>query len=98
MQLISVIIPVYNVENYLDRCIQSVLSNSYRAIECICVNDGSNDRSLSILRKYESLDERVKVIDQPNSGVSFARNVGIKYSKVKYLAFVDADDCVLRLF
>lgn len=94
MPLVSVVIPVYNVEKYLDKCIQSVLSNSYRSIELICVNDGSKDKSLSILQKYARLDERVKVIDQPNGGVSSARNAGIKYSTGKYLAFIDADDYV----
>lgn len=94
MPLVSVVIPVYNVEKYLDKCIQSVLSNSYRSIELICVNDGSKDKILSILQKYARLDKRVKVIDQQNGGVSSARNAGIKYSTGKYLAFIDADDYV----
>ncbi|MDD6798677.1 MAG: glycosyltransferase [Clostridia bacterium] len=92
MDLISVIIPVYNTEEYLDSCIESVLNQSYKELEIIIVNDGSTDNSLEVIRKYAEKDARIKVIDKVNEGVSCARNTALKASKGKYIQFVDSDD------
>lgn len=91
-ELISVIIPVYNVENYVGRCIDSVINQTYRNIEVIIVNDGSEDESLDIVRKYEKKDSRIKVFNKENGGLSSARNVGLDNAKGKYIVFVDSDD------
>ena len=93
-KLISVIIPVYNVEAYLARCLDSVLNNTYRNVEVICVNDGSTDGSLAILREYEARDPRIVVIDKENGGVSSARNAGLDRMSGDYVTFIDADDYV----
>lgn len=90
--LISVIIPVYNTAPYLARCLDSVLNNTYRNLELICVNDGSTDDSLEILRDYERRDRRVVIIDKPNGGVSSARNAGLDRMTGEYMTFVDSDD------
>mgnify|MGYP000032580341 CR=1 FL=1 len=86
---ISVIIPVYNTERYLPRCLDSVLSNTYDNLEVICINDGSTDNSINILDNYKVSDERVVVINQKNSGVSAARNAGINVATGEYIAFID---------
>lgn len=91
---ISVIIPVYNTERYLPRCLDSVLSNTYDNLEVICINDGSTDNSINILDNYKVSDERVVVINQKNSGVSAARNAGINVATGEYIAFIDSDDWV----
>lgn len=93
--LVSVIIPVYNVESYLPRCLDSVLGQSLRDIEVICIDDGSSDASLAVLREYAGRDERVRVIAQTNLGVSAARNAGLDAAKGKWVAFVDSDDEVM---
>lgn len=90
--LISVIIPVYNTEKYLIRCLDSVIRNSYKNLQIICVNDGSTDRSLSILRQYEKKDPRIEVIDQPNQKLSAARNTGIDAASGDWIALLDSDD------
>lgn len=90
---ISVIIPVYNTERYLPRCLDSVLSNTHKNLEVICVNDGSIDNSINILDNYKASDERVIVINQENSGVSAARNAGLNVATGEYIAFIDSDDC-----
>ena len=92
---ISVIIPVYNAEEYLSECLKSIIGQSLREIEIICVNDGSTDRSLSILQYYAGIDKRVQVINQDNHGAGAARNTGMAVAKGKYLAFLDADDLYL---
>lgn len=92
--LISVIIPVYNTERYISRCLKSVLNNTYRNIEVICVDDGSTDGSLSELKKFEDMDERVRVITKKNGGVSAARNRGIAEAKGEWISFVDSDDWI----
>ena len=92
--LISVIIPVYNVEDYLERCLDSVTSNTYRNLEIICVNDGSPDNCQVILERYAKEDSRIKVISQANKGLSAARNAGIDISKGDYLYFLDSDDWI----
>lgn len=88
----SVVIPVYNVEPYLRETITSVLSQTLQDIEIICVNDGSTDGSLSILKEYGEKDSRVVVIDKQNTGVGDSRNVGINAAKGEYIAFLDSDD------
>lgn len=93
-KLISVIIPVYNVQEYLERCLDSVIKNTYKKLEIICINDGSTDNSLNILRKYVKEDGRFIIIDQKNAGVSAARNAGLEIASGDYIAFVDSDDWV----
>ena len=92
--LISVVIPVYNVEKYLDRCLESVVNNDYRELQIICVNDGSVDSSGEILDRWAKKDSRIQVVTQENAGASAARNVGIRLSRGDYLCFVDSDDCI----
>ncbi len=89
---VSVIIPVYNMERYLEDCVLSVLSQNYENVEIILVNDGSKDNSLDICNTLASKRENIRVIDQENSGVSVARNTGIAAAQGKYLLFLDADD------
>lgn len=91
---ISVIIPVYNVENYLGECLDSILNQSFKNLEVICVNDGSTDNSLKILESHAKNDSRVKIISQENNGPGYARNVGLKYAKGEYVLFVDSDDFI----
>lgn len=92
--MISVIIPVYNVAAYLDRCLQSVMTQTYTNWECILVDDGSKDESCSICDKWQKEDSRIRVIHQQNQGASIARQVGIVAAKGKFLSFIDADDIV----
>lgn len=91
---ISVIIPVYNVERYLKRCIESVINQSLREIEVILINDGSTDTSGNICDEYATKDDRIKVIHKPNTGVSAARNDGIAVATGTYISFVDSDDYI----
>lgn len=90
--MISVIVPVYNVEKYLDRCIESIVQQTYRNLEIILVDDGSTDSSGDICDKWAMLDNRIKVIHQTNGGVSRARNVGIQNVTGNFILFVDSDD------
>lgn len=92
--LISVILPVYNMETYLSRCLDSVLNNTYHNLEVICIDDGSRDASLEILHRYEGNDSRVIVISKENGGVSSARNAGLNRATGEYVCFVDSDDYV----
>lgn len=94
MPKLSVIIPVYNVADYLDVCLESLLNQSLPDIEFICINDGSTDDSLDILNKYAKNDSRIKVYTQENLGPGIARNRGIKIASGEYIAFVDPDDWV----
>ena len=91
---VSVIIPVYNAEKYLRRCIDSVRNQTLKDIEIICVNDGSADSSLQILNEYASKDSRVRVISQQNRGQAFARNAGMGIAQGRYIGFVDSDDYI----
>lgn len=91
---ISIIIPVYNVEPYLCDCLDSVVAQSDPDCEVICVNDGSTDGSLAILREYESKSANIVVIDSPNGGTASARNIGIKAAQGDYIWFVDSDDWI----
>lgn len=90
--LVSVIVPVYNIEKYLPRCIESILDQTYKNWEAIFINDGSIDNSLKVLEEYKKRDERIKIIDKKNAGSGAARNDGIETSKGKYIAFLDSDD------
>ena len=92
--LVSVVVPVYNAEKYLEKCIDSILSQTYKNIELILINDGSKDGSLAVCNRFLENDERVRVISRENSGVSATRNLGINTAKGKYLCFVDSDDFV----
>ena len=94
MKLISIIIPVYNAEKEIERCIKSILNQTYKNIEVIIINDGSTDSSLEIIKKCIKEDSRVKLFDTENKGVSAARNLGIKEASGEYFCFVDADDYV----
>lgn len=92
--MISVIVPVYNVEKYLKRCVDSIFNQTYKDFEIILVDDGSNDSSGEICDKYDKNNKNVRVIHQNNIGLSGARNTGIKYSKGEYLTFIDSDDYI----
>ncbi len=94
LPLISVIIPVYKVREYLPKCIDSVIGQDYENLEVILVNDGSPDDCGEICDEYASRDGRIKVIHKPNGGLSSARNAAIDVSKGEYLTFVDSDDCI----
>lgn len=91
---VSVIIPVYNVENLLPRCLDSLIAQTLKEIEIICVDDGSKDNSLEVLRKYEALDSRITVVSQENKRQGGARNTGMSMAKGEYIGFVDSDDYV----
>lgn len=91
---VSIIVPVYNAEKYIERCIKSLIGQTYKNIEIILINDGSEDKSLNILRNFENRDKRITLINQENSGPSKARNLGINKSTGNYIAFIDADDYV----
>lgn len=91
---ISIIVPIYNGERYLERCIKSIKSQNHKNIEVILIDDGSNDNSQEICKKYEASDQRIKYIRQKNSGVSVARNRGIQEASGEWIIFVDADDMI----
>lgn len=91
---ITVVIPVYNVESYLRRCIDSIVCQTIKNIDIILVDDGSTDNSGKICDEYREIDNRIKVVHQKNQGLSAARNVGIKMAKTKYICFIDSDDYV----
>lgn len=92
--LISVIVPVYNAEDHLERTIASILNQTYPHLELILIDDGSTDRSFQICQQYKKTDHRIRVTQQPNSGVSVARNAGIEASVGELLVFVDSDDYI----
>jgi glycosyltransferase EpsH len=93
-QLLSVIVPIYNGEKYLNECIESIVNQTYKNLEILCINDGSTDRSLEILQKWQNRDNRIKVYSQDNSGVATARNVGIREARGEFVSFVDCDDMI----
>lgn len=93
-KIVSIIVPIYNAQKYLDRCIESITKQSYNSIEIVLVNDGSSDDSMKYCSHYAQLDSRIKVIDIPNGGVSNARNVGIHNCNGEYVQFVDSDDYI----
>lgn len=90
----SIIIPVYNSENSLKQCIDSILGQTYKNYEIIIINDGSEDNSINICNNYRNYDQRIKIYNQENRGVSYSRNKGIKKSKGEYLVFIDSDDYI----
>lgn len=92
--LISIIVPVYNAENYIKDCVESILKQDYNNIELIIVDDGSTDNSAKIIDEYKNVDKRVNVIHQKNSGVSVARNQGLEVAKGEYVCFIDVDDFI----
>lgn len=92
--LISIIIPVYNVENYLVKCLDSIINQTYKNLQIILIDDGSSDKSGMICDEYAKVDKRVQVVHQGNLGVSKARNIGLSLVKGKYVAFCDADDWI----
>lgn len=91
---VSIIVPIYNVEHYLKECLDSVLSQTLKEIEIICVNDGSTDSSLTILKKYAQVDNRIKIINKKNSGYGHSMNIGIDNSVGKYIGIVEPDDYI----
>ncbi len=93
-EMISIIVPVYNVEKYIERCLTSLINQSYRNIEIIVIDDGSTDKSGLICDRIGKIDKRIKIVHQKNGGLSLARNVGIDYSKGEYITFVDGDDFI----
>lgn len=92
MVKVSVIIPVYNVEKYLEECLDSIVNQTLKEIEIICIDDGSTDKSLEILKNYAEKDERIIILQEKNIGAGAARNAGLEIAKGKYLSFLDADD------
>lgn len=94
MDLVSIIVPVYNVERWLPNCMSSLLGQNYSKVEIILIDDGSKDRSGQLCDEYALKDERVKVIHKPNGGVASARNLGLDHATGKYVCFVDPDDCL----
>lgn len=94
MPEISVIVPVYNCEKYLEKCINSILSQTFDDLELILINDGSSDNSGKICDEFKEKDSRVKIVHQKNMGVSVARNVGLDVSEGKYIGFIDGDDYI----
>ena len=94
MSKFSIIIPVYNVKEYLEKCLESIVNQSFKDFEVICVNDGSTDNSLKILQKYAEKDKRFKVLNQENQGQGVARNNALKIANGEYILFVDPDDFI----
>lgn len=91
---VSIIVPVYNVAPYLRQCMDSLINQTYRNIEIICVNDGATDESGAILAEYAAKDSTIKVISQKNAGLSAARNVGFSFATGDYVMYVDSDDWI----
>lgn len=91
---VSIIVPVYNSEKYLEKCLDSLINQTLNDIEIICVNDGSKDSSADVLKKYLEKDKRIKIITKENEGLSAARNDGLKVASGEYIGYVDSDDWV----
>lgn len=89
---VSIVVPVYNAEKYLDQCVTSIMGQTYRHLEIILVNDGSTDHSLEICRKYAETDERITVVEQINQGVVKARKTGVEAATGDFIGWADADD------
>ena len=90
-EIITVIIPIYNASKYLSQCLDSVLSQTYKHLQIILINDGSTDDSLAICELYGEKDKRIMIVNKENEGVSVARNIGIKYAEGTYIYFMDAE-------
>ena len=97
-KLVSIIVPIYNAEKFLDQCIESLVNQSYKNIEIILINDGSSDKSLEKCQKWQKIDKRIVLVSQKNQGVSMARNHGLNIAKGDYISFVDSDDYVDKTF
>lgn len=98
MVKVSLIVPVYNCEDYLEQCIESILSQTFKDYELILINDGSKDKSREICEEYSKKDKRIRLINQENSGVSKSRQKGISIAKSKYIIFIDSDDYIEKNF
>lgn len=94
MKKVSIIIPVYNSEKYISKCLDSVLNQTYKNIEILVINDGSKDNSINILKEYEKKDKRIILIDKENEGVSKTRNLGINKASGEFIMFIDNDDYI----
>ena len=93
-ELVSIIVPIFNVDKYLEKCIKSIINQTYRNLEIILINDGSTDNSYQICKKYSEQDSRIVLIDKQNGGSASAKNYGLKIAKGDYISFVDSDDFV----
>ena len=89
---VSIVVPIFNIEEYLEDCIKSIINQTYKNLEIILINDGSTDCSLKICKKFKKLDKRIVLIDKDNTGVSNTRNIGINSATGDYITFVDSDD------
>ena len=96
MSKISIIVPIYNAEKTLEKCIESILKQTFKNFELILVNDGSTDKSLVICNRYSNKDKRIRIIDKKNEGTIPTRKRGIKESKSEYVTFIDADDWIRK--
>lgn len=94
MSKVSIVVPIYNVEDYLGDCLESLINQTYKDIEILCINDGSKDNSLNVALEYEKKDSRIKVFTKENGGLSDARNYGIPKTTGEYLLLVDSDDYI----
>lgn len=91
---VSVVVPVYNVEKYLRQCLDSIVNQTLKEIEIICINDGSKDSSLEILKEFAQKDLRIRIVDKENEGISAARNQGMELANGEYISFIDSDDWI----
>ena len=91
---VSVLVPIYNVEKYLSKCLESLCSQTLQDMEMICINDGSTDASREIVEQYRKKDSRIKVIDQDNSGYGISMNRGLEKAEGEYIAIVESDDFI----
>ena len=94
MPLVSIIVPVYNAQSHLSRCLESICGQEYKNLELIVINDGSKDKSLPVCEEFRKKDSRILLVDKANSGVSDTRNLGLKLAGGKYVQFVDSDDYI----
>ena len=92
--LVSIILPVYNAQNHIARCLDSICAQTWQNLEIIVLNDGSKDQSLPVCQEYRSRDQRILLVDKANSGVSDTRNLGLKLASGEYVQFVDSDDYI----
>ena len=88
-ELISIVVPIYKVEDYIDKCIESIINQTYKNVEILLIDDGSSDNTLKKVKEYSKKDKRIRIIEENNSGVSVARNNGIKESKGDLITFID---------
>lgn len=98
MNKVSIIIPIYNAENYIEKCLKSIINQSYKEIEIICIDNNSNDSSIKIAEKYAEIDSRIKIEKEKRKGVSYARNKGIDIATGDFISFIDSDDFVEQNF